>query len=112
MRNRLREKRPKQLRIGAMQVEKTRHSEPSYARSLVAAGIIKADTSIDAAWGIWTAVCGDTEFIRMSIAVEKSKRVFLPSVASPFSNGVQVLKAMNQKQLDALKQRIGLKRER
>jgi hypothetical protein len=94
-----------------MQVQPTRHTAPSYLRSLVAAGIVDAKTNVDAAWGIWTAVCGDVEFIRLSMALEKSKKVFLPSVAAPFTNGTQVLKAMNQKQIDALKQRVGIKRE-
>jgi hypothetical protein len=78
-------------------------------RALVAAQIINAATPIDAAWGVWTTVCRDTEFVRACMALEKSKKVFLPSVASPFSNGVQVLKAMHQKQIDALKNRIGVK---
>jgi len=111
MRNRFRKKRPKQLRIGAMQAEKTRLTEPSYMRALVAARIVDAKASIDTAWGIWTIVCRDAEFVRASMALEKSKKVFLPSVASAFSNGTQVLKAMNQKQIDALKKRIGIRKE-
>jgi hypothetical protein len=111
MRNRQREKRPKQLRMGCMQVEKTRHETPSYMRALVAARIVDAKTSIDTAWGIWTTVCLDAEFVRACMALEKSQRNFLPSVAAPFSNGVHVLKSMSEKQIAGLRERIGMKRE-
>jgi hypothetical protein len=105
MRNRrFREKRP--IRLGAMQVERTRHTEPSYFRVLLAAGLIQSKTQIDNAWGKWQLVCADPEVIRLSMKLEK---VSLPSVAAPFQHGAQVLAAMSEKQLDALKERVGVK---
>jgi hypothetical protein len=100
-----REKRP--LRLGVMQVERTRHTEPSYFRVLLAAGLIEQKTHIANAWGTWRQVCADPEVIRLSMALEKSKKVFLPSVAAPFANGTQVLAGMSERQISALKQRIG-----
>jgi hypothetical protein len=104
-----REKRPRTL--GVMQVQPTRHTAPSYVRALVAAGLTDANTQVDTAWGIWTAVCGDKVVIRMSMELERQSNVFLPSVASAFQNGTRVLQAMNSKQIDALKQRIGIRKE-
>ena len=87
-----------------MQTEKTRHTEPSYFRVLLAAGLIESKTSIENAWGQWQLVCADPEVIRLSMKLEK---VSLPSVAAPFTNGTQVLAAMSAKQIAALKERVG-----
>ena len=100
------EKRP--IRLGCMQVERTRHIEPSYFRALVSAGVIERKTDIQSAWGMWLLVCADVEVIRLSMKLEKEKNVSLPSVAAPFQNGAQVLAAMSEQQLDALKQRMGI----
>jgi hypothetical protein len=98
-----REKRPQ--RLGAMQVEPTRHTEPSYFRALLSAGLIESRTQIENAWGKWQRVCADSEVIRLSMKLEK---VFLPSVAAPFKNGAQVLAAMSERQLEALRRRVGV----
>ncbi len=99
------EKRPK--RFGAMQVEPTRHTEPSYFRVLLAAGLIDEKTSKDIAWSLWDSVCRDKTIIRKSQELQKSEKVFLPSVAAPFKSGAQVLAAMSESQLSALKRRVG-----
>jgi hypothetical protein len=96
------EKRPK--RLGAMQVERTRHETPSYFRVLLAVGLIEPKTRIENAWGTWRQVCADPIVKRLSM---KLKNVFLPSVAAPFKNGAQVLGAMSEQQISALKERIG-----
>ncbi len=88
-----------------MQVEPTRHTEPSYFRVLLAAGLIESKTSIENAWGRWQRVCADPVVIRLSMKLEK---VFLPSVAAPFKNGAQVLAAMSENQIAALRQRVGV----
>ena|SRR5258708_7914727 len=98
-----REKRPK--RLGAMQVEPTRHTEPSYFRVLLAAGLIENKTQIENAWGMWQRVCADPVVIRLSMKLEK---VFLPSVAAPFKNGALVLASMSENQIAALRQRVGV----
>jgi len=36
---------------------------------------------------------------------------FLPSVAAPYQHGARVLAAMDEQQLDALKQRMGINRK-
>jgi hypothetical protein len=97
------EKRPR--RLGAMQIEPTRHTEPSYFRVLLAAGLIHSKTQIENAWGKWLLVCADPEVIRLSMNLEK---VSLPSVAAPFQHGARVLAAMTAKQIDALKERVGV----
>jgi hypothetical protein len=90
-----------------MQTEKSRYDTPSYFRALVAAGLIDESTNLQNAWGAWQRVCADPVVLRFSMEMEKSKKVFLPSVASPFSNGTRVLHAMSERQISALKQRIG-----
>jgi len=87
-----------------MQMEKTRHSEPSYFRVLLAAGLIESKTRIEEAWGLWQRVCADAAVIRLSMRLEK---VFVPSVAAPFQHGAQVLASLNPKELASLRQRIG-----
>ena len=104
-RTRYKEKRP--IRLGVMQVHRTRHEEPSYKRALVSAGLIDENTAAES-WDIWQAVCRDKVVIRLSMELEKQKKVFLPSVAAPFQNGVHVLAAMSERQLSALKQRLGV----
>jgi hypothetical protein len=96
-----REKRPK--RLGAMQVEPTRHTEPSYVRVLLAAGLIECKTTIENSWGLWLRVCSDPEVVRLSMKLEKT---FMPSVAAPYQHGARVLAAMSARQLTALKQRV------
>jgi hypothetical protein len=103
-----REKRPQ--RLGVMQVERTRHTEPSYFRALVAAGLIDESTDIQNAWGAWQRVCADPVVLRFSMELEKSNKVFMPSVASPFSNGTRVLQAMTGRQIEALKIRLGVQK--
>jgi hypothetical protein len=98
---RYKEKRP--MRLGVMQVVPTRHEEPSYVRSLVAAGLIAEGTNSDIAWGIWQSVCRDAVVIRLAIKLEK---VFIPSVAAPFQFGTRVLAAMSSTQIAALKKRL------
>jgi len=101
------DKRPK--RLGAMQIEPTRHVEPSYFRVLVSAGLIDRKTDIQNAWGIWQRVCADLEVIRLSMAkAAKKKPVYLVSIAAPFQNGAQVLAAMSIEQRSALKERLGI----
>jgi hypothetical protein len=97
------EKRPR--RLGAMQVEPTRHETPSYFRVLLTAGLIDRKTDIQNAWGKWQLVCADPEVIRLSMKLE---RVSLPSVAAPFQHGARVLAAMNEQQMAALKRRVGV----
>ena len=93
-----------------MQTEKTRHTEPSYKRALVLAGLVD-ETNAGESWDIWQSFCRDKTVIRLSMELEKHKKVFLPSVAAPFQNGVQVLEAMSEQQLDALAKRIGARKE-
>src|SRR5438445_6792418 len=107
MRRQYKEKRPK--RLGAMQVEPTRHTEPSYFRVLLASGLIESKTQIGNAWGIWQRVCADPEIIRLSMKRDATQN-FLPSVAAPYQHGTRVLTAMSEKQLDALAKRIGARK--
>jgi hypothetical protein len=102
LRQRYKEKRPK--RLGCMQVERTRHEEPSYKRLLVKYGIISATTQD--AWGKWTQVCTDPAIVTLSLQLEKAKKVSFPSVAAPFQNLAHVLAAMNEKQLADLRSRV------
>jgi hypothetical protein len=99
---RYKEKRP--IRLGCMQVERTRHEEPSYKRLLVRYGIIAATTRD--AWGKWMQVCTDPAIVTLSMELEKAKKVSLPSVAAPFQNLAHVLAAMNEKQLSELRIRV------
>jgi hypothetical protein len=87
-----------------MQVERTRHDTPSYQRLLVKYGIVCATTQD--AWGKWMQVCTDPVVVKLSIQIEKAKKVFLPSVAAPFQNLAHVLAAMNDKQLSELRSRV------
>ncbi len=87
-----------------MQVERTRHETPSYFRVLLTAGLIRQETDLQDAWGMWQRVCADGVVKRLSMQLEK---VFLPSVAAPYQHGAQVLAAMSEHQISALKQRIG-----
>jgi hypothetical protein len=104
MRNKRRYKELRPIRLGAMQVERTRHTEPSYFRVLLAVGLIESKTQIENAWGKWQRVCADPEVIRLSMRLDK---VFLPSIAAPFQFGARVLAAMSEGQISALKKRIG-----
>jgi hypothetical protein len=92
-------------RLGAMQIEKTRHTEKSFVRALLAAGLIDETTTNDLAWSVWQGVCRDSVVIRLSMELE-SKKCSLPSVAAAFSVGTQVLKQMSAKQIAALKERV------
>jgi len=93
-----------------MQVERTHHTEPSYFRALVAAGVIDPKTPVADVWHIWQLTCADREFLKLSMALEKQNNVPLPSVASPFSNGTRVLQAMTGRQIEALKIRLGVQK--
>jgi hypothetical protein len=97
------EKRPK--RLGAMQVERTRHTEPSYFRALFTAGLIERKTELQSAFGTWQRVCADPEIMRLSMKCEA--KISLPSVAAPYQHGAHVLAAMSEAQLAALKMRVG-----
>jgi hypothetical protein len=88
-----------------MQVERTRHTEPSYIRALLSAGLIDEST-IGRSWEIWQSVCRDKVVIRLSMELEKTKKVVLPSVAAPFQNLAHVLAVMNEKQLSELRSRV------
>ncbi len=88
-----------------MQVERTRHTEPSYFRVLLTAGLIERNTDLQNAYGMWQRVCADPEVIRLSMKREETK-IFLSSVAAPYQHGARVLAAMSEQQLDALRQRI------
>jgi hypothetical protein len=106
---RYREKRPQQ-RLGCMQIEKTRHSEPAYKRTMVTLGLVQPTADLMTAWGRWQSICADPEVRKLCMAhAAKKEPVYLVSVTAPFHNGVCVLHAMNQKQLDALRERIGVK---
>jgi hypothetical protein len=98
-RRRNREKRP--ITLGRMQVERTRHSEPSFYRALLAVGLIDAKACADHAWFVWQCVCFDPEVIRRSMRLEKSKQIHLPSVTAPFQNGTLILQAMTGQQISA-----------
>ena len=97
-----REKRP--IRLGVMQVERTRHEQPSYQRLLVKYGIVCA--TVQDAWGKWTQVCTDPVVVKLAMQIEKAKKVSLPSVAAPFQNLAHVLAAMNDKQISELRSRV------
>lgn len=100
------EKRPK--RLGAMQVERTRHTEPSYFRVLFAAGLIERTTDIQNAWGLWQRICADEAVVMRSreLAAQDSGKPFhLTSISAPFQNGAQTLASMNEKQIAALRER-------
>jgi hypothetical protein len=103
VKRRYKEKRP--IRLGAMQVQRTCYQEPSYKRALVSAGLMDENTKTES-WDIWQAVCRDTVVIRLSMELERQRKIFLPSVAAPFQNGVQVLASMSEQQIAALKKRI------
>jgi hypothetical protein len=89
-------------------VERTRHEEPSYFRALLAAGLIDEKSSKDIAWSVWESLCRDKTIIRKSQELQKLEKVFLPSVAAPFKNGAQVLAAMSERQISAMKKRLGI----
>jgi len=91
-----------------MQVERTRHTEPSYFRVLLLAGLIRQETALQDAWGMWQRVCTDPEVVRLSMKLEKAKNVPLPSVAAPFQNLGQTLASMSEKQTATLLQRMGI----
>jgi hypothetical protein len=110
MRNKRRHKELRPIRLGVMQTEKTRYETPSFQRALVAAGLIDETTTSDIAWHVWQSVCRDKVVIRLSMELEKSNKVFLPSVSSPFSNGTRVLQAMTGRQIEALKIRLGVQK--
>ena len=93
-----------------MQVEPTRHTEPSYKRVLLAAGLIHQETALQDAWGMWQRVCSDPIVVHLCMALEKTKKVFLPSVTAPYQHGAQVLAAMREQQLDALAKRMGARK--
>src|SRR5258708_40220714 len=101
-----REKRP--IRLGCMQVERTRHSEPAYKRTLVTLGLLQPSADLISAWGTWQLVCADPEVRKLSNALAAKKEpVYMMSVTAPFHNGVCVLTAMTERQISALKQHIG-----
>jgi hypothetical protein len=105
MKRRFEEKRP--IRLGAMQ-ERTRYEEPSYKRALVTAGLLERTAGLMTAWSAWQGVCRDPEFIKLSMTLAAKKEpVHLVSVAEPFQNGARVLAAMSERQLEALRQRVG-----
>jgi hypothetical protein len=103
---RYKERRP--IRLGCMQVTPTRYTEPSYFRALLSVGLIDPKTSGEDSWGLWQLVCSDKIVIKLSMELQKKQHnVVLPSVASPFKVGTQVLASMSQRQINALKKRIG-----
>jgi hypothetical protein len=106
MRNRYKEKRPK--RLGAMQVNPTRHTEPSYLRLLIQYGFLKhaeQRTYLPEAWGIWTGLCEDPLVRDIGIKIAKAKHTFLPSVAAPYANLARILAAATEKQITELRAR-------
>jgi len=90
--------------------DRTRHTEPAYFRALLAARLIDPKTPIADAYARWDSLCRDKVFVRMSMELEKSNKVFLPSVTAPFHNGVCVLQAMTGRQIEALKIRLGVQK--
>jgi hypothetical protein len=100
-------KEQKPERLGVMQLEKSRHEEPSYLRLLIQHGFLQRNfIDLQRAWEMWTGLCSDTDVIELSVKLEKTTKNFLPSIASPYSNLAHVLAAMSEKQIQALKQRV------
>jgi hypothetical protein len=93
-------------RLGPMQTHRKREEQPSYARLLLRFRLLGKHSGLQEAWGTWRRVRSDPEVVRLSMKLEK---VFLPSVAAPFKNGAQVLAAMSENQIAALRQRVGVK---
>jgi len=73
----------------------TRHETPSYFRVLLTAGLIRQETDLQDAWGMWQRVCADGVVKRLSMQLEK---VFLPSVPHPISTEHRCLAAMSEHQ--------------
>jgi hypothetical protein len=96
-------------RLGPMQTHRKREKQPSYARLLLRFRLIGKHSDLQAAYGMWTRVCADPEVIRLSMALAAKKElVHLVSVAAPYQHGARVLAAMSERQLSALKQRVGV----
>jgi len=92
-----------------MQVERMRPEEPSYLRLLIQHGFLQRNfTDLQRAWGIWHGLCSDVEVIEVSVNLERAKKNFLPSIASPYSNLAHVLAAMNVKQISELRARYAV----
>ena len=97
-------------RLGVMQTHRKREEQPSYARLLQRFRLIDKNYSgLQNAWHVWQLFCADRVVIRLSMALAaKKKQVHLPSVAEPYQNGARVLAVMSERQLAALKQRLGV----
>lgn len=105
-RRKYKERRPQ--RLGCMEVERVRHTEPAYKRTLTALGLLQPTADLMTAWGRWQSVCQDSEVRKLCMAhAAKKEPVFLVSVTEPFRNGVCVLQGMSERQISALKIRIG-----
>jgi len=96
------------VRLGPMESHRKREEQPSYARLLLRFRLIDKNYSgLQSAWHVWQRVCADPEVIRLSMKRE-AKKIFLPSVAAPYTHGARILAAMSERQLEALRQRVGV----
>jgi len=96
-------------RLGPMQTARKREIEPSYVRLLHRFRFIDRKNTLNlmTAFDVWQRVCVDPEVMRLSMTLA-SKRSPYPSIAAPYQNGAKVLAAMSEKQILALKERIGV----
>jgi hypothetical protein len=95
------------VRLGPMETHRKREEEPSYARLLLRFRLIGKRFDLQTAYAMWQRICTDPEVIRLSLKRE-AKKVFLPSVAAPYTHGARVLASMSEQQLEALRQRVGV----
>jgi len=93
-----------------MQTHRKREERPSYARVLLRFRLIDKNYSgLQNAWHVWQSVCADPVVTKLSMALAaKKEHVHLVSVAEPFKNAARVLISMSERQLNDLKQRLGV----
>ena len=96
-------------RLGVMQTHRKREEQPSYARLLLRFRLIGKHSDLLQAWGVWQQVCADPVVTKLSMTLAaKKEHVHLVSVAEPFKNCARVLNSMSERQIAALKQRLGV----
>jgi hypothetical protein len=102
---RFREKRP--IRLGAMAPARDRTGDaPTYQQVLEKHGFLPRSARVDG-WSLWQRVAEDRTVVRMAQEIERPKYK-LASVTAGYQHTDKVLTTMSERQLAALKKRVGL----
>jgi hypothetical protein len=93
--------------------KQNRSDLPAYMTMMIRHKIISPRASTSDGFGMWMRLCEDTVVRERSMKKAAAKRpAYLASFASGYSHAEFVLKQMTQKELQALRDRLGVRPEK